>query len=716
MAVDTGTHPIPSKNSEVAARNLEDLDKIVNDISTVNRAGNALPSVSETLSTLDAAATAGLSDIQDDVDAVNASADAFDANTIARLAILESNYLFTALNGGIWAAGQTFTAFNQYMVFGGVAYKPDVNVMVLPYVSLASPVGDANVVPFTDQTVQNDDLSQSYTFKTIALMKASLVEFPEGKKIFWQGYHAESDGGSNWGIVKSGAHTEDGGSIFTLADGKYIDANMKGKKTTFAKFGLSSSVVDNSDSIESALSFVLVSGQPIYIPEVTAGYTRAINFSQGTFNVKGAGFDKSVLVFNGAGEAIRGFSNNSSFEKFRVNAGSGAHTYGWYADADVILGFGVQNTRFQEIYIDGFNDASSYGFYLAMCWKLTLDRVRVSNGVNGINIGKTGGAANDITLASCDTAQNSGIGLNISKGSANRVIGGNFAGIADAGVAETIGIQLTDANQTTVIKGPYIENCKTGINIINGRSADISGVFVNGFANTVGVKLLAARQGTVKDIFLQVGATVLQAGDGAGSDPVATEVSGLNNFDGVEYDDQLTTGSVNFPIYNNQTTPVVLKQFTTSANTGESVDTLVLDCAESGGPNLDGGEGCAMVWNIPGNTDVSYRGAVIKGVRATGSDSLNFTNIVFDNNQNADLTETLTTSMTIAYTGFVVAHTGIEMNSVDSKVRWSSAAGTPEGAVIADIGSMFTRTDGGAGTTLYVKESGNGISTGWIAK
>lgn len=46
---------------------------------------------------------------------------------------------------------------------------------------------------------------------------------------------------------------------------------------------------------------------------------------------------------------------------------------------------------------------------------------------------------------------------------------------------------------------------------------------------------------------------------------------------------------------------------------------------------------------------------------------------------------------------------------------WTSGSGTPEGVVTAPVGSMFTRTDGGAGTTLYVKESGAG-NTGWVAK
>jgi len=44
-----------------------------------------------------------------------------------------------------------------------------------------------------------------------------------------------------------------------------------------------------------------------------------------------------------------------------------------------------------------------------------------------------------------------------------------------------------------------------------------------------------------------------------------------------------------------------------------------------------------------------------------------------------------------------------------------SGAGTPESSVTAPVGSLYLRTDGGAGTTFYVKESGAG-NTGWIGK
>ena len=45
-------------------------------------------------------------------------------------------------------------------------------------------------------------------------------------------------------------------------------------------------------------------------------------------------------------------------------------------------------------------------------------------------------------------------------------------------------------------------------------------------------------------------------------------------------------------------------------------------------------------------------------------------------------------------------------------LRWGE--GSPETVVTAPVGSLFLRTDGGASTTMYVKESGTG-NTGWRA-
>jgi hypothetical protein len=44
-----------------------------------------------------------------------------------------------------------------------------------------------------------------------------------------------------------------------------------------------------------------------------------------------------------------------------------------------------------------------------------------------------------------------------------------------------------------------------------------------------------------------------------------------------------------------------------------------------------------------------------------------------------------------------------------------TGTGSPESVLTAPVGHLYLRSDGGAGTTLYVKESGAG-NTGWVGK
>ena len=50
--------------------------------------------------------------------------------------------------------------------------------------------------------------------------------------------------------------------------------------------------------------------------------------------------------------------------------------------------------------------------------------------------------------------------------------------------------------------------------------------------------------------------------------------------------------------------------------------------------------------------------------------------------------------------------------TVAGNIFWSSGAGSPEGAVTADIGSIYSRNNGSSNTTIYAKTSGGG-NTGW---
>ena len=89
----------------------------------------------------------------------------------------------------------------------------------------------------------------------------------------------------------------------------------------------------------------------------------------------------------------------------------------------------------------------------------------------------------------------------------------------------------------------------------------------------------------------------------------------------------------------------------------------------------------------------------LRGFEEAVSGSLNS---ISDNKFNVNVTK-LT-----AFVRFVFLTTsGIIVNHVDS--------GTPEAAVVSGVGGLWRRTDGGAGTTLYVKESGTS-NTGWVGK
>lgn len=72
------------------------------------------------------------------------------------------------------------------------------------------------------------------------------------------------------------------------------------------------------------------------------------------------------------------------------------------------------------------------------------------------------------------------------------------------------------------------------------------------------------------------------------------------------------------------------------------------------------------------------------------------------------------------YEGFTldVAGTGRFISGVyigSGGVFDRAGAGSPEGVITGPVGSTWRRTDGGAGTVLYVKESG-ASNTGWVAK
>ena len=104
------------------------------------------------------------------------------------------------------------------------------------------------------------DFIDTSRFKTVADMKA-FQGHVVGNKVEWQGYYTQSDGGSNWGVVKDGAHVEDGGSIFSIDADTYVQANLVGKNLYLKKFGAKmDGSWDDSNAMDAALAYLGTTG------------------------------------------------------------------------------------------------------------------------------------------------------------------------------------------------------------------------------------------------------------------------------------------------------------------------------------------------------------------------------------------------------------------------------------------------------------------------
>jgi len=82
-------------------------------------------------------------------------------------------------------------------------------------------------------------------FDTVAQMVAGITPAYVGRRVNWLGYYAVSDGGGGWGIVKSGAHTHDGGKIISVSGSVYVEQNINGFALDVRKYGVRGNGITN---------------------------------------------------------------------------------------------------------------------------------------------------------------------------------------------------------------------------------------------------------------------------------------------------------------------------------------------------------------------------------------------------------------------------------------------------------------------------------------
>ena len=102
------------------------------------------------------------------------------------------------------------------------------------------------------------------------------------------------------------------------------------------------------------------------------------------------------------------------------------------------------------------------------------------------------------------------------------------------------------------------------------------------------------------------------------------------------------------------------------------------------------------------NGNMTLPGSAVFAWRHTSS----YTQLMILNGSTGDLTNN---------TGSFVVSTAGKGVSLPGGITWTSGAGSPEGVVTAPVGSLYSRSDGGLLTSLYVKQSGSG-NTGWAGK
>ncbi len=121
----------------------------------------------------------------------------------------------------------------------------------------------------------------------------------------------------------------------------------------------------------------------------------------------------------------------------------------------------------------------------------------------------------------------------------------------------------------------------------------------------------------------------------------------------------------------------------------------------------DGGTGTTLYIKETGAGNTGW-----VAVAASGTGTVTSVSVTTANGVSGSVA-TATTTPAISLTLGAITPSSVASSGAVTGTNLRSGTGTPEGAVTAAVGSLFERTDGSTGTTLYIKETGAG-NTGWV--
>lgn len=274
----------------------------------------------------------------------------------------------------------------------------------------------------------------------------------------------------------------------------------------------------------------------------------------------------------------------------------------------------------------------------------------------------------------------------------------------------------------------FLNLLSQGVQIGNGTQVNVNASFVN---------ITASASGTIQYVTLNLIATLLDASSVSAVD-LGTPTATLD-FNGTTIrfnNDRIQLGSTLVDVRTGSGSPEGIVTAPVGSlflrNDGSSGTTLYIKESGAGntgwvavnpsGSSLTAGDAITIDGT---NIELGSATPATKTISIIGAAGFDFGAVLFDNipfQANVEFTAEApsivldaSTKVTIDTPDLGITSSVVRLKDTGTPVDIRTGTGTPEGVVTANPGSLFLRTDGGAGATLYVKETGVG-NTGWAAK
>jgi len=286
---------------------------------------------------------------------------------------LEDEYLEAISNAGespvgdgVWGVGKTYTAYNQYMVYNGILYKPLVTT-TLPYTTVGA---DPTLPPDSNNVQPYERGSNVFTFASVALATSdcpaagSLVIVDD----YYGGVTPNNSGPLFFKVVVAGTGTHDGGRYIDVPGGVLqLQQNLR-TDYNIKYWGAIAGSSDNTIPISNALSYankISITDGWYLTNEVTTPSTFSI-LGDGTGGLKlNDNRDNHLII---ASNVTRGIIDSINLDQNRAN-NAGGHGIRLAEASDILLsnlniieckGYGIgaqtgtlKNMIFENISIDG---------------------------------------------------------------------------------------------------------------------------------------------------------------------------------------------------------------------------------------------------------------------------------------------------------------------------------------------------------------------------